>query len=196
MLPGETSLLWLRDSAVHPRGIACLPEGITCLQIAGLRGPKPWRVCLTAWGGTTLSAWGGVLSMGEHWELPAWKISLSASERVLSTREAWELPAREISLSAGEKSAICWEAWELPAWEISLSAWERALSPMEDWELPAWEDWILRTVSCLWGPSGQGYLPVVCPGEGPRGQENLRAMPSYTSFLFIYKIVKFFPIPK
>ena len=33
----------LRDSAVHPWGNACLQEGITCLGIPGLRGPKPCR---------------------------------------------------------------------------------------------------------------------------------------------------------
>ena len=33
----------LRDCTVHPRGIAYLPRGITCLGIDGLRGPKPCR---------------------------------------------------------------------------------------------------------------------------------------------------------
>ena len=43
--------IWLRDSAVYPRGIACLPRGIvrgiTCLRIVirgSLWGPKPCRV--------------------------------------------------------------------------------------------------------------------------------------------------------
>ena len=34
----------LRDSTVHPRGIAFLPRGVTCLGInTGLSGPKPCR---------------------------------------------------------------------------------------------------------------------------------------------------------
>ena len=151
-----------------------------------------------AWGRTTLSAWEKVLSVGEAWELPAWETALSAWERVLSTGEAWELPA-----------------WELPASGTTFSAWERVLSTKEAWELPAWEIVLsaggkstvclgslrgsprsywpacLRTVSWLWGPNGQHYLPVICPGEGPSRQENLRALPSYTSFLFIYQIIKF-----
>ena len=102
---------------------------------------------LTAWGRTTLSAWGRVLSSGEAWELPAWEITLSAWERVLSTREAWELPGWEISLSGwegvlshGEAWELpAWEDWVLPAWEVMLSAWEGLLSTREAWGLPAWE---------------------------------------------------------
>ena len=141
--------VWLRDSAVHPRGNACLPEGITCLGIAGLRGPKPCRApdclgkdhtpCLrrsAVHQGRLGTACLGDLTLRQsviHWgslgTACLGDLSLSASERVLSTREAWELPAWEISLFAGERVLSARKAWELPAWEISLSAWE----------LPAWE---------------------------------------------------------
>ena len=136
--------IWLRDSTVYPRGIACLPRGIiggiTCLSRGIVRVLPAWELllgeacealslaeCLTtrnAWGRTTLSVWERVLSLGKPGScLP--ETALSAWERMLSTREAWELPAWEIALSARGRALSGWEVWgealgviDLPAWEL------------------------------------------------------------------------------
>ena len=100
--------------------------------------------------------------------------------RVLFPREDWELPA--------------WEDWGLAAWEVALSAKERVLSARGAWGLPAWEIVLRALFSWALGvklPACKALVArVTCLlfawGEGPSGWENLRAMPSYTSFLFIY----------
>ena len=148
----------LRDSAVHPRGNVCLPEGITCLGIAGLRGTKTCMapdclgkdhtLCLrrsavhrgrlgtAGLGDLTLRL--SVIHQGSLGTACLGYVTLCQWGCYIPGKPGNCLPGRSHSL-LGKKVFSAREAWELPAWEMLLSAWERVLPPREDQVLPAWE---------------------------------------------------------
>ena len=161
---GKDCTLCLGRSAVHwgSLGTACLGGLTLCWERVLLPGD--------AWG---LPAW-------EDQVLPAWEITLSAWGKGVSAREAGGIAClRDCTVCLG-KSAIYWESMGIACLGRALSAWE-AWGEALGVDLAAWE-----LLAACEGLSGQGYLPVICLGVGPSGWENLRAMPNYTSFLFIY----------
>ena len=176
---GECTLCWWK-SAIFWGSLRTACLGTACLGTACL------GECTLCWWKSAVY-WGslGVACLGEctlcqcenvvFWGLPSWEISLSANERVLSTGEAWELPAWESCLSAGERVLSPREAWEMPA---------RRNGSWEELFLPGKGEGKHLELPCL---PGCCYLPAYyLPGEGPSSWGHLRALPSYTSFLFVY----------